>query len=70
MMERVKRLWKTQRSVEAEYEPIRNDGIDTFGPSDDEGEPRAHFSWMTYSIFLLLGVAMLWAWYAESPLET
>jgi equilibrative nucleoside transporter 1/2/3 len=26
----------------------------------DEGEP---FSWFEYSIFLLLGIAMLWAWY-------
>ena len=28
-------------------------------PDSDEGEP---FSWFEYSIFLLLGVAMLWAW--------
>jgi equilibrative nucleoside transporter 1/2/3 len=29
-------------------------------PEDkDSGEP---FSWFEYSIFLLLGVAMLWAW--------
>lgn len=26
----------------------------------DDGEP---FSWFEYSIFLLLGIAMLWAWY-------
>ncbi len=29
----------------------------------DEGEP---FSWFEYSIFLLLGIAMLWAWYVPS----
>lgn len=28
-------------------------------PEADEGEP---FSWFEYSIFLLLGIAMLWAW--------
>jgi equilibrative nucleoside transporter 1/2/3 len=26
------------------------------------------FSWFEYSIFLLLGVAMLWAWYVLQPL--
>lgn len=31
----------------------------------DEGEL---FSWFEYSIFLLLGVAMLWAWYVPPPL--
>jgi hypothetical protein len=30
----------------------------------DEGEP---FSWFEYSIFLLLGIAMLWAWFVPSP---
>jgi equilibrative nucleoside transporter 1/2/3 len=29
----------------------------------DEGEP---FSWFEYCIFLLLGIAMLWAWYVPS----
>ena len=32
---------------------------------DPDGPKRAHktrFSWLDYSIFLLLGVSMLWAW--------
>lgn len=29
----------------------------------DDGEP---FSWFEYSIFLMLGIAMLWAWYVTS----
>lgn len=26
-------------------------------------EEQSDFSWLNYTIFLLLGVAMLWAWY-------
>jgi solute carrier family 29 (equilibrative nucleoside transporter), member 1/2/3 len=32
---------------------------DTEQDKKDDGEP---FSWFEYSIFLLLGIAMLWAW--------
>lgn len=30
-------------------------------PQDEEDGPL--FSWIEYSVFLLLGIAMLWAWY-------
>jgi len=31
----------------------------------DKTEEAEPFSWFEYSIFLLLGVAMLWAWYGH-----
>ena len=31
-------------------------------PDDDDIEGRTPFSWVIYAVFLLLGVAMLWAW--------
>ncbi|CAD0110041.1 unnamed protein product [Aureobasidium uvarum] len=56
-MERVRKLWQQEQ----DYEPIE-------GASADEERERQElreatsFSWTEYSIFLLLGVAMLWAW--------
>lgn len=63
-------------STEPEYEPVENDellgGTDGAGNTQDEinsseEEARSNslkkpFSWHNYSVFLLLGVAMLWAW--------
>lgn len=56
-MERI-RAWFNSRE---EYQPIGN-------TSPDDGEarpvetPDSTFSWFEYSIFVLLGVSMLWAW--------
>jgi equilibrative nucleoside transporter 1/2/3 len=56
-MERTRKLWQREQ----DYEPIQ-------GSSAAEEEERQElrestsFSWIEYSIFLLLGVAMLWAW--------
>lgn len=48
-----------------EYEPLPGDAErdeeDTqVSPDEDGGEMR--FSWLEYAIFLVLGIAMLWAW--------
>ncbi|KAJ9358977.1 nucleoside transporter [Paecilomyces variotii] len=51
-----------------EYEPLRDeaqvdDDEDDVSISDGEStQPTSSFSWLEYSIFLLLGIAMLWAW--------
>jgi len=70
-IDRLRSLFKTSED-EQDYESLATDvtGYDedvvrpvVVLPDDeyeDEGEP---FSWFEYSIFLLLGVAMLWAWY-------
>lgn len=55
-MERIREVIK-QRRISASYEPL-DDGT--------EGDPRrehgSRFSWLVYAIFLLLGIACLWAW--------
>ena len=48
-----------------EYEPLESGFVEEDGRThvvDDDGVP---FSWLEYSVFLLLGIAMLWAWYAS-----
>ena len=38
-------------------------------PREEEDGPL--FSWIEYSVFLLLGIAMLWAWYGtQGSIET
>lgn len=63
-------------STDPEYEPVENDellgGTDGTGNTQDGTNSRAEdeesnslkkpFSWHDYTVFLLLGVAMLWAW--------
>ncbi|KIW72891.1 hypothetical protein PV04_01052 [Phialophora macrospora] len=53
-----------------EYQPVRGD-VDADAERDDESARdgsetetmvEAPFSWLEYMIFLLLGIAMLWAW--------
>ncbi|KUI64529.1 Nucleoside transporter FUN26 [Cytospora mali] len=51
-----------------EYEPLRNSGDDVGDGEEtvDDGEicdtNATPFSWFEYTIFVLIGVAMLWAW--------
>lgn len=56
------------------YEPLLDNNETNDGDVDDrsiaeDGESRleSRFSWLEYSIFFLLGIAMLWAWYAFDP---
>jgi solute carrier family 29 (equilibrative nucleoside transporter), member 1/2/3 len=60
-MDRLRRLLKRQDS----YEPLAGgsetpDGSRILDEAETEGKER--FSWIDYSIFFLLGIAMLWAW--------
>ena len=66
-IDRLRALFKASNH-EQQYEPVESDygnGDDDvrrpilIAPEADEGE---EFSWFEYSIFLLLGIAMLWAW--------
>ncbi|KAI9815476.1 MAG: hypothetical protein M1827_002610 [Pycnora praestabilis] len=56
-MERIRDILK--RSPPS-YEPLEGGSIGPDGERIDEAKER--FSWVEYCIFLLLGVAMLWAW--------
>lgn len=66
-MDRIRKLVAPRAS----YEPLRNDesniGRREGARMTAEGDerPKTPFSWMTYSVFVLLGVAMLWAWYVR-----
>jgi len=59
-MERIRRIFENQLG-DVSYEPLEG------GSERPDGERIEHskqddFSWIDYSVFVLLGVAMLWAW--------
>jgi equilibrative nucleoside transporter 1/2/3 len=72
-IDRVRNLFRKSADVEQEYEPLDGDAntLDEevrrpvlILPEDEDGGGQSEpFSWLEYSIFLLLGIAMLWAWY-------
>lgn len=48
---------------EPAYEPIHDVTQEEQPISEEQlGKNRRRFSWVEYGIFLLLGIAMLWAW--------
>lgn len=62
-MDRIRDAFKPKQA----YEPLlAHDDRDEDNETDHEEEEAVAeefpFSWVEYSIFLLLGVAMLWAW--------
>ncbi|CRK08081.1 Nucleoside transporter FUN26 like protein [Verticillium longisporum] len=61
-MDRIRDLFR-QKDVREEYSPIIEDDNPMEGTAllEDDGE-GVPFSWFEYSIFALLGMAMLWAW--------
>ncbi|KAH0553096.1 hypothetical protein GP486_006715 [Trichoglossum hirsutum] len=63
MIERIRNFFQQQRpsAAASEYEPLEGG---TIGPDGERIEARRDggFSWLVYSVFLLLGVSMLWAW--------
>lgn len=60
-MDRIRGLFRAQ----PDYEPLQND-TERDDESVESESPDAAvtptFSWVNYSIFFLLGIAMLWAW--------
>lgn len=64
-MDRLKQLFSRKKSTDAsEYAPLHDrdepTGLEDSTILPSQGE--LPFSWVEYGIFLLLGVAMLWAW--------
>ncbi|KAF2875118.1 nucleoside transporter-domain-containing protein [Massariosphaeria phaeospora] len=57
-MERIRRVLQRRSS----YEPLEDGSERLLDGEPEEGPHGPAFSWIDYSIFLLLGVAMLWAW--------
>ena len=67
-MDRLKAIFTPPKKAdEAEYQPLTDDNDtgtlegSTYTVDDGEVE-EVPFSWVEYSIFVLLGVAMLWSW--------
>ncbi|KAK4561569.1 hypothetical protein LTR86_004248 [Recurvomyces mirabilis] len=56
-MDRLKKLWRGEQP----YEPLEHDVIDE-GVQHEPTNKQKDFSYVEYSIFVLLGVSMLWAW--------
>jgi len=58
-MDRLRRTFRRSPS----YEPLNDGPLEERGSDTiQQGKDNA-FSWLDYSIFFLLGIAMLWAWY-------
>lgn len=58
-MDRVRRVFDRD-DLAASYEPLEGGSERPDGERIDAHDQA--FSWTDYSVFLLLGVAMLWAW--------
>ncbi|KAM3068139.1 hypothetical protein ACMFMG_011189 [Clarireedia jacksonii] len=65
VLERVRAIFK-KPDAEPDYAPISSSSSvheeDVRRPAPTEYDNGQPFSWIEYSIFMLLGVAMLWAW--------
>lgn len=61
-MERLRKIFDREEPA-ASYEPLQGGSERPDGEHIDAEEQG--FSWTDYAVFTLLGVAMLWAWYAS-----
>ncbi|KAI9879780.1 MAG: hypothetical protein M1830_007222 [Pleopsidium flavum] len=57
-MERIRKIFARRAPA---YEPVEGGSFDQNGERI-ESLNKENFSWLEYSVFLLLGIAMLWAW--------
>lgn len=56
-MDRLRKVWRGEQ----DYEPIGNGSAEGIEPEQDV-DKKDTFSYVEYSIFVLLGISMLWAW--------
>ena len=59
--------WFRPKGSHDEYEPLAEEPRALEGSQILEGQHELPFSWVEYSIFALLGMAMLWAWCVAPP---
>jgi equilibrative nucleoside transporter 1/2/3 len=62
-MDRLRRVFGDDTPEQA-YEPLEG-GSERPDGEHIEDTAAQQFSWTDYSVFLLLGIAMLWAWYVS-----
>jgi hypothetical protein len=60
-MERLRTLFTPSKPSPGEYQRLDEEEADI---QEGECEEEVPFSWREYFIFVLIGVAMLWSWYA------
>ncbi len=62
-MDRLKDLFRSTPAYEPIHDQQHVEDSDSVSEETQREAEGPGFSWVEYSIFLLLGVAMLWAWY-------
>lgn len=63
-MDRIRRTFRSKPTYAPINADTRDDESESYNGSNESLPPNdTAFSWIEYSIFTLLGVAMLWAWY-------
>lgn len=68
-MDRFRSFFKKREEDQEEYQPLTEESQDGEQIPGHDEDTYIPFSWIEYSIFALLGVAMLWAWYGCTVLE-
>lgn len=63
-MDRLRKTFGRRTSTASEYEPLHvpEEATALEGSTLFDGQDEIPFSWTEYSIFAILGMAMLWAW--------
>lgn len=64
-MERLRNTFKSKPAYAPVNTEARDEDEESYNGSDDDmgaEDDKSSFSWIEYCIFMLLGVAMLWAW--------
>lgn len=61
-MERIRSLFTKPVDDGQEYTPLGRDTEDSDEATLTSVQEQEPFSWLEYTVFLLLGIAMLWAW--------
>ena len=63
-MDRIRNAFKAKPAYAPVNAEAQDEDTESYNGSDEAFVPEEEsFSWIEYSIFMLLGVAMLWAWY-------
>lgn len=61
-MERFRDIFRRKAAAGEEYEPLTEESHALEESQILEAQDEVPFSWIEYSIFALIGMAMLWAW--------